>query len=149
MGRSQSFYPNPYVLNCYQMRIGDIWESLPVSDETADFLALGCRLPGQVRITSASLNLQHLRPVKLARVSVRIPTRCIVDARRCILPQFVVSWIPNFLSDRVGTRFQSRGSRIGRNSTTSDISLVSSSVVALPKGIKRSHGGSFKDASVF
>ena len=47
-----------------------IWEHLPVTDGLADFLALGSRLPGEVRISSAKLNPYHLRPIKLVRVPI-------------------------------------------------------------------------------
>ena len=44
---------------------------MPVSDGLADFLALGCRLPGEVRIShSRDLNIINLRPVKLIRTPI-------------------------------------------------------------------------------
>ena len=49
------------------MQVSDIWKPLPVEDSLADFLALGCRLPGEVRIISTLLNVNNLRPVKLTR----------------------------------------------------------------------------------
>ena len=50
--------------------VSDVWSPLPVTDALADFLALGSRLPGEVRITSAHLNFNHLRPVTLVRVPI-------------------------------------------------------------------------------
>ena len=51
-------------------RLGDVWEPLPISDALADFLSLGCHLPGEVRITSACLNPNNLRPIKLVRETI-------------------------------------------------------------------------------
>ena len=50
--------------------VDDVWTPLPVTDELADFLALGSRLPGEVRITFARLNVNNLRPVKLIRTPI-------------------------------------------------------------------------------
>ena len=47
--------------------VTDVWEPLPISGALADFFALGSRLPGEVRITSAILNVNNLRPIKLIR----------------------------------------------------------------------------------
>ena len=48
----------------------DVWEPLPVSDGLADFFSLGTRLPGEVRISSAILNPDNLRPVRLVRTPI-------------------------------------------------------------------------------
>jgi len=53
-----------------EMRVDDVWSPLPVTDAMADFLALGCQLPGEARITSAFLNAKKLRPIKLTRVPI-------------------------------------------------------------------------------
>ena len=53
-----------------QQRVSDVWKSLPVTDALADFLALGSRLPGEVRITSARLKIRNLRPIKLNRAPI-------------------------------------------------------------------------------
>ena len=45
----------------------DLWECLPISQETADFFSLGCRLPGEVRITAAVVDPYHLKEVNLKR----------------------------------------------------------------------------------
>ena len=47
-----------------------IWEPIDVHAEHADFFSLGCRHPGEVRFLSASLNVEHLRPITLARTPV-------------------------------------------------------------------------------
>lgn len=47
--------------------VNDLWYSVPVSPQTADFLALGCRLPGEVRITQAEMSTRHLTPVVLRK----------------------------------------------------------------------------------
>jgi len=51
-------------------KVSEVWEPLSVTDALADFLALGSRLPGEVRITSALLNLHNLRPVSLNRLPI-------------------------------------------------------------------------------
>ena len=53
-----------------QKSVSEVWEPLPVTDALADFLALGSRLRGEVRITSALLNLRNLRPASLNRLPV-------------------------------------------------------------------------------
>jgi len=47
--------------------VNDLWNSVPVSPQTADFFALGCRLPGRVRITPAKMSTRHLTPVVLRK----------------------------------------------------------------------------------
>ena len=47
--------------------VNDLWYSVPVSPQTADFLALGCRLPGEVRITQAKMSTRHLTQVVLRK----------------------------------------------------------------------------------
>merc|ERR1712142_811674 len=50
--------------------INYFWKPLPVSEGLADFFAFGSRLSGEVRITSAPLNVKNLRPIKLARTLI-------------------------------------------------------------------------------
>jgi len=61
--------------------VQDIWAPIEVSAETADFLSLGCRLPGEVRFHSASLNVEHLRPITLARTPVGADREFDVEVR--------------------------------------------------------------------
>ena len=48
----------------------DFWAPIEVSEESADFFALGCRQPGEVRFVSATLNPENLRPITLVRTMV-------------------------------------------------------------------------------
>ena len=47
--------------------VEELWESLPVSRQTAEFLSLGCLLPGEVRLTPGRVDTYHLPAVNLRK----------------------------------------------------------------------------------
>ena len=47
--------------------VEELWESLPVSQKTAEFLSLGCLLPGEVRLTPGRVDTYHLPAVNLRK----------------------------------------------------------------------------------
>jgi hypothetical protein len=46
-----------------KLDVKHIWRSVPISNVTADFLGLGCRLGGEVRLHSTSMNIANLESV--------------------------------------------------------------------------------------
>jgi len=70
VGRFALKLTNSDITSSAKKSVSEVWEPLPVTDALADFLALGSRLRGEVRITSALLNLRNLRPASLNRLPI-------------------------------------------------------------------------------
>ena len=47
--------------------VEEVWQSQPVSQKTAEFLSLGCLLPGEVRLTPARIDTYYLPTIHLLR----------------------------------------------------------------------------------
>ena len=63
-------------MNFRDAPVDQVWESLPVSEATADFLSLGCFLPSEVRITPAIVDGYHFKQVSL--LSRRHEDDCVI-----------------------------------------------------------------------
>merc|ERR1719383_412190 len=64
-----------------------IWAPIEVSPESADFFALGCRHPGEVRFISASLNVEHLRPITLTSTPTGSEVEVLFDDASKLKPE--------------------------------------------------------------